>query len=209
MVQAEHFCASDLWDDAKGEYRKSIFKIVKIAQGTIVGQKGRKKGLPFLTLEDAGGKVQRAPFGANPTNCTSIANALGTPDAKKWVGCWIGLYVTKVDSPEGLVDAIRVHPQRVQPPGQKPADQKSEPPAGKDITRNEVEAQLKADGFIDETSKERVEQIERESREQHDRAKERVERAIGRSVDDNPQLTEAEMRAIELAEAEEARRGKV
>lgn len=137
MVQAEHFCASDLWDDVKGEYRKSIFKIVKVAQGTVTGQKGRKKGLPFLTLEDSSGKTQRAPFGANPTNCTAISNALGTPDAKKWVGSWIGLYVTKVDSPEGLVDAIRVHPQRVPAPGQK-----SEPPKPAEEPKTEPAAEL-------------------------------------------------------------------
>lgn len=126
MVQAEHFCASDLWDDAKGEYRKAWFKIVKVSQGTIVGQKGRKKGLPFLTLEDLSGKVQRAPFGSNPTNCTTIGAVLGTPDAKHWIGKVIGLYVTKVDSPEGLVDAIRIHPKAYEAPKGEP---KSAPPA--------------------------------------------------------------------------------
>jgi len=119
MVQSEHFCAADLWNDKLEKYENKIFKIVKVAQGEVKGEKGRKKGLPFLTLEDVDGKPQRAPFGANPTNCTAIANALGSPDAKKWPGNWIGLYVTKVDSPSGLVDAIRVAPKRVQPGDQK------------------------------------------------------------------------------------------
>lgn len=205
MVQSENFCAADLWDESKGEYRRAILKIVKVGQGQVTGQKGRKKGMPFLWLEDEQGKAVRAPFGANPTNCTTISNVLGTPDAKKWPGQWIGMYVTKVDSPEGLVDAIRIHPKPVSPRTGK-NDPKSQPPA-QQFTQSQVEQQLKNDGFIDETSKDRVEKVERESREQYDSAKARVEKAIGRSVDDNPQLTEAEMRAIELAEAEEARRG--
>jgi hypothetical protein len=109
LVQSEYFCAADLWDDKADAYRKGIFKIVKVVQGTVVGDKGRKRGLPFLTLEDENGKAQRAAFGANPTNGTFIEQALGTGDYKKWVGQWIGMYVTKVDSPKGLVDAIRVH----------------------------------------------------------------------------------------------------
>lgn len=129
MVQSEHFCAADLWDDAKGEYRKAIFKITAVKQGTVKGEKGRKKGLPFLSLEDVSGKAQRADFGANPTNCTTIEQVLGTADAKKWIGQWIGMYVTKVDSPSGLVPAIRIHPQRVEPAAKKTGEQKSEPPA--------------------------------------------------------------------------------
>ncbi len=126
MVQSEHFCAADLWDESADKYQNAIVKIVGVSQGTIVGQKGRKKGLPFLTFENRRGNKLRAPFGANPTNCTSIANALGTPEWKKWIGQWIELYVTKVDSPEGLVDAIRIHPRPPAPPTQ--GEQKSTPP---------------------------------------------------------------------------------
>jgi hypothetical protein len=115
MMQSENFCAADLWDDGKGEYRRAIVKIVKVAQGTVVGQKGRKKGMPFLWLEDEAGKALRAPFGANVTNATTISQVLGTPDAKHWVGKWIGVYVTKVDAPDGMTDAIRIHPKPVQP----------------------------------------------------------------------------------------------
>lgn len=164
MVQSEHFCAADLWDDAKNEYRRAKFKIVKVAQGTVVGQKGRKKGLPFLTLEDVNGKAQRAAFGANPTNCTTISNVLGTPDARLWVGKWIGLHVTKVDSPEGLVDAIRVHPKPVDP---AQGDPKSQPPASQSPPS--------------QPTPDRVDQGD---------------------------MSEADRRAIELAEAEEARRGR-
>ncbi|MGE0547588.1 MAG: hypothetical protein AB7O24_04400 [Kofleriaceae bacterium] len=139
MVQSEHFCAADLWDDARGEYVKAVLKITKVAQGTVTGQKGRKKGLPFLTLEDVNGRKMRAEFGANPTNCTAISTALGTPDAKKWVGQWIGLYVTKVDSPEGQVDAIRVAPKRLDPPGQS-SGPKSQPPPSAPPKATETQA---------------------------------------------------------------------
>jgi hypothetical protein len=111
MVQSEHFCAADLWDEEAGKFQNAIVKIVKVTAGKVTGQKGRTKGLPFLTLENRRGKVLRAPFGANPTNCSSIGSALGSPDVKNWIGRWIHLYVTKVDSPEGMVDAIRIHPK--------------------------------------------------------------------------------------------------
>ena len=111
MVQSEHFCAADLWDESAGKYQNAIVKIVKVTQGKVTGQKGRTKGLPFLSLENRRGKPLRAPFGANPTNCTSIGAALGSPDVRNWIGKWIELYVTKVDSPEGMVDAIRIHPK--------------------------------------------------------------------------------------------------
>lgn len=123
MMQSENFCAADLWDDAKSDYRKAIFKITKVAQGTVVGQKGRKKGMPFLWLEDESGKAQRAPFGCNVTNATTISTVIGTPDAKRWPGNWIGMYVTKVDAADGPTDAIRIHPKAVTPKqkGQQPA----------------------------------------------------------------------------------------
>lgn len=114
LVKSEWFCAGDMWDDAAGDYARAAFKIVKVAQGEVVGKKGKKKGLPFLWLEDKTGKPTRAPFGANPTNCTTIGTVLGTSDYAKWIGQWIGLYVTKVDGPEGLVDGIRIHPKPVQ-----------------------------------------------------------------------------------------------
>lgn len=44
----------------------------------------------------------------NKTNAKMIAKVLGTRKVDEWVGQKIQLYVTKVPSPEGLVDAIRV-----------------------------------------------------------------------------------------------------
>lgn len=168
LVKSEYFCAADLWDDQTDGYRKAIFRIVKVMQGTVVGEKGRKRGLPFLWLEDIHGKPQRAPFGANPTNCGFIEQALGTGDYKKWVGQWIGLYVSKVDSPKGLVDAIRVHAQRVHPPDRKSSEQKSQPPAEQQQQQADVRPA---------------------------------------SSEASTELTEADKRAIEMAEREEANRG--
>jgi hypothetical protein len=114
LVKSEWFCAGDLWDDSIGEYARVAFKITKVTQGEVVGKKGRKKGLPFLWLEDKAGNPTRAPFGANPTNCTTIGTVLGTSDYAKWIGQWIGLYVTKVDGPDGMVDGIRIHPKPIE-----------------------------------------------------------------------------------------------
>jgi hypothetical protein len=111
MAKSEYFCAADLWDSASGTYRTVVVKIAEVREGEVAGQKGRKKGMPFLTLEGKSGKKARAPFGANPTNCKSITSVLGTPDVTKWVGQWIELVVMKVESPEGMVEAIRVSPK--------------------------------------------------------------------------------------------------
>jgi hypothetical protein len=130
MVKSDYFCSADLWDEIAGEYKKLAVKIVKVVQGEVVGEKGRKKGLPFLHLEDKAGKPMRAPFGANPTNCTTIGSVLGTPDVKRWPGQWIGLYVTKVDGPHGMVDAIRVHPKPIDVSGGKDSAKPSDAPSG-------------------------------------------------------------------------------
>lgn len=143
MMQSENFCAADLWDDANGKYRQAIVKITKVAQGTVVGQKGRKKGMPFVWLEDEGGRAARAPLGLNATNATTVTSVLGTPDAKKWVGGWIGLYVTKVDAPDGMVDAIRIHPKAVQPrtgKGDAPKGDQQPPAADADLSEEDKRA---------------------------------------------------------------------
>lgn len=44
----------------------------------------------------------------NKTNAKMIAKVLGTPYVNEWIGQKIQLYKTKVSSPDGLVDAIRV-----------------------------------------------------------------------------------------------------
>lgn len=154
LVQTEYYCAADLWDEKAEKYRDGIFKIVKVIQGTVVGEKGRKRGLPFLLLENRHGEPLRAAFGANPTNATSVESAIGSPDYKRWLGRWIHMYVTKVDSPKGIVDAIRIHPKA-------PADPtKGDPPSNTDVKTGA------------------------------------------------PDLSDADKRAIELAEREEANRGR-
>lgn len=155
-MESEYFCSADLWDEANEKYRNVIVKIVKVAKGQVRGDKGRKKSTAFLWFEFEDGTPARAPFGSNSTNNTTIETVTGQGDPKRWPGCWIGLYVTKVDSPNGPVPAIRVHPKPVQPR----IGQKSTPPAA---------SSPPADGS---------------------------------------ELSEADKRAIELAEAEEASRAR-
>lgn len=159
LMQSENFCAADLWDERADKYATAAVKIVRVAGGEVVGKKGKKKGMPFLWLEDRNGNAARAPFGANATNANTISAVLGSADYKKWVGQWIGLYVTKVDGPDGLVDAIRINPKPV-PDEFKSPGQKSAAP--------------------------------------------QPDRAAAAAADD---LSEADKRAIALAEAEEAKRG--
>jgi hypothetical protein len=152
LMKSEHFCAADLWDERADKYASIVVKIVKVAGGEVTGDRGKKTERPFLWLEDRNGKPMRAAFGANSTCATTISQVLGTEDYKKWVGQWIGMYVTKVDGPKGKVDGIRINPKPVpdeyKTPGQRPAT----------------------------------------------------------AADFNADLTEADKRAIELAEAEEAKR---
>jgi len=121
LMKTEWFCAADLWDERADKYATAAVKIVKVTQGEVVGKKGKKKGMPFLWLEDRNGNALRAPFGANSTNATMISQVLGTEDYKKWIGQWIGLYVTKVDGPDGKVDGIRINPKPVPDEFKSPA----------------------------------------------------------------------------------------
>lgn len=139
MAKSENFCAADLWDQAGGAYRSGVVKIVEVREGEVVGQKGRKKGMPFLTLENKAGKRARAPFGANPTNCKSITAVLGTPDVTKWVGKWIELVVQKVDSPEGMVEAIRVSPRAPNVDAKQTTEPASSEPPLSDADKKAIE----------------------------------------------------------------------
>ena len=52
------------------------------------------------------------PLILNKTNCRTITKVWGTPYIEDWAGLRITLKVKKVNSPDGMVDAVRVSGER-------------------------------------------------------------------------------------------------
>lgn len=119
MLKRAELSAADLWSEKDEKYREVVVQIVRITQGEVVGEKGRKKEMPFLHLRSAHtGKMIEKPFGANATNCETIAGIAGSPDMKRWLNFWITLYVTKTEMGKGMRDCIRIKPEAAEPPAE-------------------------------------------------------------------------------------------
>ena len=128
----ETMTAGDLM--GRGDVVATIEKVVK---GTVKA-KGKPKKLLMLKLSGF-----PLPFGANPTNCSTIGRIHGN-DFDGWAGKRITLYVDMVDAPDPLdgrrsikTEAIRVRPT-APTGGDSPA---KEPP--RDLTPDEA-AQVRA-----------------------------------------------------------------
>jgi len=99
--------SADLWDDKREAYAEAVVQIEKVTQGTITGENGRQDKMPFAYF--AG---KQKPLGLNATNCKTLTALAGTPNAGKWSGLWITLYVIKTTDKKGdQVDAIRIRPK--------------------------------------------------------------------------------------------------
>ncbi len=108
MLTSENLCAADLWDEAKQGYREVVVEVDHVRKGEVVGEKGRKKGMPFAHFKNTRtGK----PLGLNATNCRTLASIAGSPNVDKWKGLLITLYVTQTDVGREKVDAIRIRPE--------------------------------------------------------------------------------------------------
>jgi hypothetical protein len=119
MLSNDNFCAADLWSEQRGGYGEIIVGIEAVKKGEVVGEGGRKKGMPFITMRSAkNGQVIPKPLGLNATNCKTIASLAGSADVSKWIGKWITLYVTKTTVGRETVDAIRIRPELAPPPVQ-------------------------------------------------------------------------------------------
>lgn len=111
MLTSDNFSAADLWSEKAEKYVEIDVEIVSVRKGEVVGEKGRKKGMPFITMKSGKtGQVIPKPLGCNATNGDSIAALAGSPDVKRWPGVWITLYVTKTQMGKGMRDAIRIRP---------------------------------------------------------------------------------------------------
>lgn len=148
MLTSEHFSAADLWDDKDDRYREVAVQIVSVSKGEVVGEKGRKKGMPFLQMKTRAGRALEKRFGLCATNGETVSSIVGSPDAKKWPGHWITLYVTRVEVGKGMKDAIRIRPQAPFPFGDaKPGAAPSSPArdantTGAGATHDEAASQL-------------------------------------------------------------------
>jgi hypothetical protein len=120
MLASENFCAADLWSEQQQRYAEIVVQIVAVKKGEVVGDKGRKKSMPFVTMRSAKtGQIIEKPLGLNATNCKTLASVAGSPNTDKWKDLWITLYVTQTDVGREKVDAIRIRPELAQAPQQK------------------------------------------------------------------------------------------
>lgn len=134
MLTNENFSAADLWSEKLEKYVEIVVQIIDVKRGEVVGEKGRKKGMPFITMRSAKtGQTIPKPLGLNATNCETISGVAGAPDMKKWPGLWITLYVTKTEVGKGMRDCIRIRPEAAKVSGapsstpEQPATPNDEP----------------------------------------------------------------------------------
>lgn len=131
-LTSDNLMAADLWDDKAEKYTEWIVEIISVAKGEVVGEKGRKKGMPFVKIKDARGREHPKPLGLNATNCDSVAMLAGSPDMKRWPGTRVTLYVTKTDSKDGKRDCIRMRPEPPKWPTAGDTKAPQQPPAKRD-----------------------------------------------------------------------------
>jgi hypothetical protein len=129
MLTSEHFCAADLYSEQNEKYIEIDVEILGVKRDEIVGDKGRKKGMPFITMRSlrSGKEIPKA-LGLNATNCETIASIAGSPDVKRWPGKLITLYVTKTEVGKATRDCIRIRPEAPKAQTQK-QDKPNEPSA--------------------------------------------------------------------------------
>lgn len=180
----EHLYAFDL------DGREATVQIEKVIAGEVAGDKGRKSKKPIIKFV---GKEKKLAI--NKTNGKTIASLYGT-DTDSWPGRWITLFPTTTDFGGETVECIRVR-------NQVPQGKSSPRSKQGRVTGDQVEQAFKDRGLIDETSKDRIEKIEREVTEESARRKAVAERALGRTFSDHEELSEADQQVVEAALREE------
>lgn len=116
MMKSDNLTAADLWDEATGKYREADVQIESVRAGEVVGEGGRKRGMPFVTFA----KKQK-PLGLNSTNARTISTLVGSEDTNRWKGQWITLFVTKTKIGNDVVDCIRIAQKAPTPAKAEPA----------------------------------------------------------------------------------------
>lgn len=110
FTSSEFLTAADLYDEKTDTFRELTVTIERIAKVTLTGKKGKQDGRPGAWFK---GQRSGKPLGLNATNCAAIANVVGSPDIKKWLGAQITLRVEDVNiRGEGVRPAVRVVPFR-------------------------------------------------------------------------------------------------
>lgn len=110
MTDREYMYAFDL------NGRDVTVTIERVVAGELNnGTKKNKKPLAYFK-ESKSGK----PLALNATNCKTIAGMYG-PDTDDWIGKRVTLFPTTTNSPEGVVECVRIRPK-------VPSDRKAKPP---------------------------------------------------------------------------------
>lgn len=172
----EHLYAYDL------DNREVTVQIEKVFAGELMGEKGRKSKKPMIKFV---GKDKK--LAVNKTNGKTISKMYGK-NTDDWVERWITIYPTTTEFGGETVDCIRVKPGI---PSGKPAGS----------ARNGRNKQSGGAGTFDPDaeSKAEIDKVERAYHEETARKKKAIEAVIGRSLDDDPNLTDDEVRAVKEA----------
>lgn len=111
--------------DGEGRACELTLTIKSVVEGKLKGDGGREDKMPIIVFH--GDRFAALPFGANKTNCRTIASLYGN-NTRKWAGKRVTLFVQpnvpKVGSRGETVDAIRIRPiippePQGRPPGQE------------------------------------------------------------------------------------------
>lgn len=94
------------WDLEGGD---RVATIVRVEQGELEGEKGRKDLKPLVYIQES-----KKALVLNKTNMHTIAKLYGY-DASKWTGKQVMLYPTQTQVGRETKDCIRVRPQRPKP----------------------------------------------------------------------------------------------
>lgn len=120
-----YLSSGDLWDERVNDYRSVVVQIERVAQGEVVGEGGRKKGMPFVYFVGA-----KKPFGMNSTNAETVTSIVGSDNTDRWKGQWIELFVTQTMVNKERRPCIRVAPTAPVPPADKQQNKaEQKPPA--------------------------------------------------------------------------------
>jgi hypothetical protein len=189
MPHWRHMMSSDKLHAADLMGKEHTVVIEKVLQGEYPDLEDAKKK---IMKPDVYFRGKKKPLGLNSTNARAISKLIGSSRTEDWIGKAITIYPTTTRAFGEEHECIRVKNKR---PNEKDASEAARAPATAPAGQS---VSVDVEKVERERHAEQIAKVEREwselDRKAHD-------------GDPNPRLTDAEKRALELAEAEEHRTG--
>lgn len=112
MLSSTNFSAADLWSESGQRYGTIVVSFESFKKGTVVGEGGRSKDMPFATMRSQRtGELIPKPLGLNATNCKTLSSLTGSENVDKWIGPLFQLVVVDTTVGRERVKAIRIAPE--------------------------------------------------------------------------------------------------